>query len=100
MATVIKKDDLHITRGVRVEDYDPAEYIINPIIPLRVPKKYLKIDGDTVVEMNAEEKTVKNAEIVEAATIAVATADRAAKIKAFVDAKNEAAAIAAEVIPA
>ncbi len=62
MANVLRKSDLQYLKSVHTPAYPTTEYIINPVLPT-CEKKYWKIVGDEVVEMTANEKIIKDAEI-------------------------------------
>ena len=65
MANVINRTTLEIRMSVNTPDYDPAEWLINPDLAYvdGVEYRYLKIDGESVVEMtDAEKATVDAAE--------------------------------------
>lgn len=48
----------HQASPIETCDYDPTYWLINPTLPEGVDWKYLKVVGDAVVEMTAEEKDV------------------------------------------
>lgn len=58
MATVLNRTTLEILQSVNTPDYDPADWIVDPDLSAikDVPKKYWKVVGDSVVEMDATEK--------------------------------------------
>lgn len=58
MANVINRLTLEYLRSVNTPDYPEEEWIINPDLTgvEGVPKKYWKIDADSVVSMSQEEK--------------------------------------------
>lgn len=63
MADVLQRTTKEQRFSVHTPDYDPAIWIINPDLSgvTGVPKKYWKIDGDTVSEMNQSEKDAVDA---------------------------------------
>lgn len=60
MAIVIHRETLELRTSVHEPDYDPQLWIINPTLP-DAPRKYWKIDGDIVLEMNTSEKAAVDA---------------------------------------
>jgi len=63
MADVLQRTTKEQRFSVHTPDYDPAIWIINPDLSgvVGVPKKYWKIEGDTVSEMNQSEKDAVDA---------------------------------------
>lgn len=57
MSNVINKHTLEYLINVNTPDYMDGNWIINPLLP-NCESKYWKIVGETVVEMNADEKAV------------------------------------------
>lgn len=64
MADAIHRTTLQQVSSVNTPDYDPGDWIINPDLSAvsGVLKKYWKIVGDTVVEMNQTEKDAVDAQ--------------------------------------
>lgn len=60
MANVIHRTTKQYLQSVNTPEYDPAEWIINPVLP-DVAQKYWKISGDSVLEMNQSEKDAVDA---------------------------------------
>lgn len=60
MANVLQRTTLELRFSVNTPDYDPSIWIINPDLSnvVGVPKKYWKIEGNTISEMNQTEKDV------------------------------------------
>lgn len=57
MAAVLHRTTLEYLASVNTPDYDPADWLVNPVLP-DCPRQYWKVDGDSVVEMDAGEKAV------------------------------------------
>ena len=57
MADVINRITKEFKRSVNTPDYPENEWIINPVMP-KCEIKYLKIDGDSVLEMSVVEKEI------------------------------------------
>jgi hypothetical protein len=58
MSDVVHRVSKQLLRSVNTPDYPAAEWLINPDLTLleTVPLQYLKVTGDTLAEMTAEEK--------------------------------------------
>jgi len=63
MATVLHRTNKEVLYSVNTPDYSDVDWIINPdlVYVLGVPKKYWKITGDVVSEMNQSEKDIVDA---------------------------------------
>jgi len=57
MANVLHKVTLDYYESVNTPDYPESDWIINPVLP-NCARKYWKIDGGQVTEMNPQEKEV------------------------------------------
>lgn len=57
MADVINRITKEFKRSVNTPDFPEDEWIINPVMP-KCEIKYLKIDGDSVLEMSVVEKEI------------------------------------------
>jgi hypothetical protein len=66
MASVLHRVTKEYLQSVNTPGYDPAEWLINPVLP-DCPQRYWKIVGDTVVEMTQGEQDAIDAAITEAA---------------------------------
>lgn len=78
MARVINRTTLELRRSINTPDYPTVDWIINPDLSLLyvwstdtylVPKYYWKISGDDVLEMDAGEKAVVDAQRLAAAKV-------------------------------
>ena len=60
MSTVINRTTLQLVYSANTPDYLETDWIINPDLSLliNVPRKYWKIQGDSVLEMADEEKAI------------------------------------------
>lgn len=56
MALVVNRLTGNIIPIANTPDYPTEQWLINPVLPEGVAWKYLKVVGDSVVEMTAEEK--------------------------------------------
>lgn len=56
MSLVVSRSTGNIIPFANTPDYPPDQWLINPTLPEGVAWKYLKVVGDAVVEMTAEEK--------------------------------------------
>ena len=56
MSLVVSRSTGNIIPFANTPDYPPEQWLINPALPSGVPWKYLKVSGDTVVEMTVDEK--------------------------------------------
>jgi len=65
MSTVINRTTLQLVYSVNTPDYLETDWIINPDLSLliNVPRKYWKIQGDSVLEMADEEKAIIDSQI-------------------------------------
>lgn len=63
MATVLHRISKDVLYSVNTPDYSDVDWIINPdlVLVYGVPKKYWKITGDVVSEMNQSEKDIVDA---------------------------------------
>ena len=63
MATVLNKNTMELRRSVNTPDYPSKDWIVNPDLSAveSVPRKYWKLSGNDVVEMNQSEKDAKDA---------------------------------------
>ena len=59
MSNVINKSTLEYREFVNTPDYKDGNWIINPVLP-SCPKKYWKVSGNSIVEMNNTEKQAKD----------------------------------------
>ena len=57
MADVINRITKEFKRSVNTPDFPEDEWIINPVMP-KCEIKYLKIDGDSILEMSVAEKEI------------------------------------------
>lgn len=69
MADVVNRTTLEYRESVHTPDFDPAQWLINPVLPF-CERKYWQIDGDLLSEMNAGEKAAVDAAEFEAAKTA------------------------------
>lgn len=58
MALVVNRETFQVIPLANTPDYPPEQWLINPVMPEGVPYRYLKVVGDEIVEMSAEEKYV------------------------------------------
>jgi hypothetical protein len=56
MSLVVNRSTGNIIPIANTPDYPPDQWLINPTLPDGVPWKYLKVSGDSVVEMTQDEK--------------------------------------------
>lgn len=56
MSLVVNRFNGTILPFANTPDYPPDQWLINPALPDGVPWKYLKVFGDSVVEMTEQEK--------------------------------------------
>lgn len=63
MANVINKTTFQYIASVNTPDFDSSDWLINPDLSavVGVPKKYWKVENDSVVEMDDSEKAQVNA---------------------------------------
>ncbi len=63
MARVINKSTFEYRRSAHTQEYDPANWLINPDLSavVGVLQKYWKVENDAVVEMNQAEKDAVDA---------------------------------------
>jgi hypothetical protein len=63
MSTVLHRTNKEVLYSVNTPDYPDVDWIINPdlVLVYGVPKKYWKITGDVVSEMNQSEKDIVDA---------------------------------------
>jgi hypothetical protein len=64
MANVFKKSTMEYFVSAHTPNYIGADYLINPKVP-DCQQIYWKLDGNNIIEMTDEEKSVKYAEIQE-----------------------------------
>ena len=69
MANVLNRSTLEYRKSVNTPEYDPAQWLINPALPL-CERKYWKILEDFVFEMTAAEKAVVDVAELDAAKAA------------------------------
>lgn len=58
MSIVFHRSNGTVLPFANTPDYPPDQWLINPILPDGVPWKYLKVVGDSVVEMTDQEKAL------------------------------------------
>jgi hypothetical protein len=58
MALVVNRQTAHVIPLANTPEYPPEHWLINPVMPDGVPYRYIKVVGDEVVEMTAEEKAL------------------------------------------
>lgn len=81
MANVLHRATFEYLRSVNTPEYDPVDWIINPVLP-DCPRKYWKIAGDSVLEMDEGEKAAVDLSEVRSAKSAQIDADYIATLNA------------------